>query len=311
MSILSDRQIKQLCITPTHRYDEETYWRIHEESMQISNLLQVDYPSLQARNDAVRAKDAELRQRSIVPLTPEEIAEFRPMISPFKRESIRYRDPSWLVTDPIELAAGTQADRIREWGEQFETQTGKPAPNWDRRDDMTDFNAWHREQVHVKIISAGLSSFGYDITLSEEIGIFTNVNTTMINPKKFDRSCLVTPKIQVDEDQSRYVVLPPNSYMLGTSVEHFCLPRNVTALFIGKSTYARCGAIVNCTPGEAGWEGVLVIEIANATTLPMMIFIDEGVAQALFFQGSEDCETSYADRGGKYQSQSGLTLAKA
>jgi dCTP deaminase len=117
--------------------------------------------------------------------------------------------------------------------------------------------------------------------------------------------------VKVDENgHGRYAILPPNSYMLGWSKEYFRMPRDVTGAFIGKSTYARVGCIVNCTPAEAGWEGNLVIELGNLTNSPMRIYVDEGIAQALFFQGSEECETSYADRGGKYQGQQGLTLAK-
>lgn len=163
--------------------------------------------------------------------------------------------------------------------------------------------------IQRKIISKGLSSFGYDISLRDDVRIFTNINSTVIDPKDFDEKCLAEVQLKSDE-KGQYALLPPNSYMLGWSVEYFRIPRDVTAVFIGKSTYARVGCIINCTPAEAGWEGNLVIELGNLTSLPMKIYVNEGIAQALFFKGSEECETSYADRGGKYQGQQGLTLAK-
>lgn len=161
-----------------------------------------------------------------------------------------------------------------------------------------------------KIISRGLSSYGYDVSLSDqEVKIFTNINSTVINPKKLDERCLVNAHIHEDEEGARYVILPPNSYMLGKTVEYFRMPRNVLAVCLGKSTYARAAAIVNVTPIEPGFEGEVVIEISNGSGLPLMIFLNEGIGQFLFFEG-EPCLTSYADRGGKYQGQTGITLPK-
>lgn len=162
-----------------------------------------------------------------------------------------------------------------------------------------------------KIISRGLTSYGYDVTLAETCKIFTNINSAFIDPKRLDERCLVDAKVQTDEDGARFVMLPPHSYMLGHTIEYFRMPRDVLAICLGKSTYARAGIFVNATPMEPGFEGTIVIEISNATSLPAKIYVDEGISQFLFFQGSEPCKVSYADRGGKYQGQTGVTLPKA
>jgi dCTP deaminase len=133
---------------------------------------------------------------------------------------------------------------------------------------------------------------------------------TIIDPKRFDDTCLVDATLRTDEDGAEYVILPPNSYLLGYTVEYFRMPRDVTAIFLAKSTYARAGISVNATPAEAGWEGELVLEIANQTPLPVKIYVNEGAAQALFFKGDAPCSVSYADRSGKYQGQRGIQLAK-
>lgn len=160
-----------------------------------------------------------------------------------------------------------------------------------------------------KILSYGLSSFGYDVRLDEDFTIFHNANSLIIDPKRFDKRCMVKPELLVDDDGSRYIIVPPNSYVLGHTVEYFRIPRDIVVVAVGKSTLARTGAIVNVTPIEPGFEGNVVIEISNATPLPMKIYANEGVAQFLFFEG-EPCNVSYADRGGKYQGQTGLTHAK-
>lgn len=160
-----------------------------------------------------------------------------------------------------------------------------------------------------KIISKGLTSYGYDVTLADEFKLFTNINSTIVDPKRLDEKCLVDAKVQTDEEGARYVILPPNSYLLGRTVEYFRMPRDVLAVCLGKSTYARAGAIVNVTPIEPGFKGHVVIEISNSTNLPMKIYADEGISQFLFLRGNP-CLVSYADRGGKYQGQTGITLPK-
>lgn len=160
-----------------------------------------------------------------------------------------------------------------------------------------------------RTISYGTSSFGYDVTLAEDVRIFSNLNATVINPKKLDERTLLQADILEDDDGGRYVLLPPNSYMLGHTPEVFNVPRDIMVIAMGKSTYARAGLIVNVTPIEPGFEGQVVIEVANTSSLPVMVYVNEGIAQFLFFRG-EDCQTSYGDRGGKYQGQRGITLPR-
>jgi len=162
-----------------------------------------------------------------------------------------------------------------------------------------------------RIISCGLSSYGYDCRLArDEFKVFSPVTGTEIDPKDFDPNSLLDVPIRRAEDGSDYWLLPPHSYALGVTIERFQIPRNVTALAIGKSTYARCGLIANTTPLEANWCGRLVVELYNAANLPVRLYAEEGFIQILFFESDEECETSYSDRGGKYQDQKGLTLAK-
>jgi len=156
-------------------------------------------------------------------------------------------------------------------------------------------------QVRSGVISYGLSSYGYDLRIADEIKIFTNINTTIVDPKAFD------PRSFVDY-QGPVCIVPPNSFVLGRSVEYFKIPRNVLTLCVGKSTYARCGIITNVTPFEPEWEGFVTLEISNTTPLPAKIYANEGIAQVLFFESDEACQTSYADRQGKYQGQQGIVL---
>jgi len=156
-------------------------------------------------------------------------------------------------------------------------------------------------QVRKGSISYGLSSYGYDIRIADEFKIFTNINTTIVDPKSFD------PRSFVDY-QGDVALIPPNSFALGRSVEYFKIPRNVLTICVGKSTYARCGIITNVTPFEPEWEGYVTLEISNTTPLPAKIYANEGIAQVLFFESDEACETSYADRQGKYQGQQGIVL---
>ncbi|MDE2311087.1 MAG: dCTP deaminase [Betaproteobacteria bacterium] len=154
-----------------------------------------------------------------------------------------------------------------------------------------------------RIVSYGTSSYGYDIRCSNEFKLFTNINSTIVDPKNFDPNSFV----EVDGD---YCIIPPNSFALARTVEYFRIPRNVLTICLGKSTYARCGIIVNVTPFEPEWEGHVTLEFSNTTPLPAKIYANEGVAQVLFFESDEVCEISYKDRGGKYQGQHGVTLPK-
>jgi dCTP deaminase len=162
-----------------------------------------------------------------------------------------------------------------------------------------------------RIISCGLSSYGYDCRLArDEFKVFSPVTGTEVDPKNFDPNSLLDVPIRRADDGSDYWLLPPHSYALGVTIEKFIIPRNVTCLAIGKSTYARCGLIANTTPLEANWRGRLVVELFNAANLPVRLYAEEGFIQILFFESDEQCETSYSDRVGKYQDQAGLTLAK-
>jgi len=155
-----------------------------------------------------------------------------------------------------------------------------------------------------RLISYGTSSYGYDVRCSREFKVFTNINSATVDPKNFDEGSFV-------DVVSDVCVIPPNSFALASTVEYFRIPRNVLTICLGKSTYARCGIIVNVTPLEPEWEGHVTLEFSNTTTLPAKIYANEGVAQMLFFESDEVCETSYKDRGGKYQGQRGVTLPKA
>ena len=155
-----------------------------------------------------------------------------------------------------------------------------------------------------RVISYGVSSYGYDLRVSDEFKVFTNVFNSIVDPKGFAEDSFVN--VTADE-----CIVPPNSFALARSVEYFRIPRNVLTICLGKSTYARCGIIVYVTPLEPEWEGHVTLEFSNTTTLPAKIYANEGVAQMLFFESDEVCETSYADRGGKYQGQRGVTLPRA
>lgn len=155
-----------------------------------------------------------------------------------------------------------------------------------------------------KVVSYGVSSYGYDIRCANEFKIFTNINSAFIDPKNFDPASFVDVTTDV-------CIIPPNSFVLARTIEYFRIPRNVLTICLGKSTYARCGIIVNVTPLEPEWEGYVTLEFSNTTNLPAKIYANEGVAQVLFFETDEVCETSYKDRGGKYQGQVGVTLPKA
>ena len=155
-----------------------------------------------------------------------------------------------------------------------------------------------------RLISYGTSSYGYDVRCSDHFKIFTNINSAVVDPKDFSEHSFV-------DFTGDVCIIPPNSFALARTIENFKIPRNVLTICLGKSTYARCGIIVNVTPLEPEWEGHVTLEFSNTTPLPAKIYANEGVAQMLFFESDEVCETSYADRGGKYQGQQGVTLPKA
>jgi dCTP deaminase len=208
-----------------------------------------------------------------------------PMLSPFVSKQVKYGGGH--LTSPAEQPSESKV----------------PYSMWLE----TEFKSYRTSIV--KLLSYGVSSYGYDATLASKIYVFTNQNGTIIDPRKFSEDVYVEAKILKDEDNLEYFILPPNSYALGYTNEYFKMPRDVTAICLGKSTYARVGIAINATPIEAGWEGQVVLELANLCSLPIKVYINQGIAQFLFFRG-EECETSYADRGGKYQGQTSITLAK-
>lgn len=158
-------------------------------------------------------------------------------------------------------------------------------------------------QVRNGVISYGVSSYGYDIRVADEFKIFTNVHSAIVDPKNFDPRSMV-------EHTGPECIIPPNSFALARTVEYFRIPRSTLTVCLGKSSYARCGIIINVTPFEPEWEGYVTLEISNTTPLPAKIYANEGIAQVLFFEADEECTTSYADKKGKYQSQQGIVLPK-
>ena len=162
---------------------------------------------------------------------------------------------------------------------------------------------FEEKQVRAGVISYGVSSYGYDIRIADEFKIFTNVNSTVVDPKQVDPASMVDFK-------GPTCIIPPNSFALARTVEYFRVPRNVLCVTTGKSTYARCGIITNVTPFEPEWEGFVTLEISNTTPLPARIYAYEGIAQVLFFESDSPCETSYRDKAGKYQKQVGITLPR-
>ncbi len=182
---------------------------------------------------------------------------------------------------------------------------GLKSDKWIREKSLNEkmIDPFCEEQIGKDVISYGLSSYGYDIRVGKEFKIFTNVNSTVVDPKNFDEANVI-------DIQSDIAIIPPNSFALARTVEYFRMPDNVLAICLGKSTYARCGIIVNVTPFEPGFEGHITIEISNTTPLPAKIYANEGIAQVLFLEGDEPCEVTYADKKGKYQSQTGITLPR-
>ena len=182
---------------------------------------------------------------------------------------------------------------------------GLKSDNWIREKSLKEkmIEPFCEEQVGKNVVSYGVSSYGYDIRVGNEFKIFTNVSSTVVDPKNFDDKNVV-------DFIGDVCIVPPNSFALARTVEYFRIPENVLAICLGKSTYARCGIIVNVTPFEPAFEGHITIEISNTTPLPAKIYANEGIAQVLFFEGDEQCKTTYKDKNGKYQKQTGITLPR-
>src|ERR1700747_3217334 len=177
--------------------------------------------------------------------------------------------------------------------------------NWIKRMALAQkmIDPFVEQQMRIGVVSFGLSSYGYDIRVADEFKVFTNINSTVIDPKAFDPRSFVDLKTNV-------CIVPPNSFALARTVEYFRIPRDVLTVCLGKSTYARCGIIVNVTPFEPEWEGTATLEISNTTPIPAKIYANEGIAQVIFFESSHPCEVSYADRKGKYMKQEGIVIPR-
>src|SRR4029079_6126644 len=196
------------------------------------------------------------------------------------------------------------ADSWRSWWQGHAMPSIK-ADRWIKKMSLEHgmIDPFEDRQGRAGVLQHGLSSYGYDIRVADEFKVFTNINSTVVDPKNFDSRSFVDVKADV-------CIIPPNSFALAKTVEYFRIPRNVLTVCVGKSTYARCGLIVNVTPFEPEWEGFVTLEISNTTPLPAKVYANEGISQVLFFESDEDCEISYADKAGKYQKQQGLTLPR-
>lgn len=256
VSLLSDRQIKERCIQPSH------YLKNTDSDGWSPVIAGVTHPQDQIDHWEQRSFSR------LIKATPQilENMKWKPMISPFVPEAVRYKSID--TNYPITCADDVKA---------------------------------------IKIISYGLSSFGYDIRMRKEgLKIFTNINSAIIDPMRMSAEAYKEPIVHYDEEfKLYYFILPPKSVALGHTVERFAIPRDVLVMCLGKSTYARVAMMPIVTPLEPEWEGELVLEIANLVELPMRVYLETGIAQLLFLQGNESCEVSYNDRGGKYQGQTG------
>lgn len=223
--------------------------------------------------------------------------DFQPMIEPYARNQVREIERNGT---PAEFEYLTRHKCSSEEHAMTLLRELGVVPTSVRTDPLLGL------QVREKIISYGTSSYGYDVRCADEFKVFTNVHSTVVDPKKFDNRNFV-------DFQGDHCIIPPNSFALARTVEYFRVPRDTLIICLGKSTYARCGIIVNVTPLEPEWEGHITLEFSNTTPLPAKVYANEGCAQFLFFQADADdvCETSYKDRGGKYQGQTGITLPRA
>lgn len=273
MSIKSDAYLIKKCTPPSHR-------AIVSGLKSGFGWLGVDFQLADCTDDG----RVRVHSTLYVPVEPADLDSFYlqnpwfPLIAPFFGEQVRSKEVPRTMSPQEELYHRTLP---------LEEQTAYRAS-------LT---------ATEKTISYGVSSYGYDVQCAEEFKVFTNINNSLIDPKNFD------PAIFVDVKGPKCII-PPNSFALARTVEWFKIPRNVLTVCLGKSTYARCGIIVNVTPLEPEWEGHVTLEFSNTTNLPAVIYANEGVAQMLFFESDETCLTSYKDRGGKYQGQSGVVVPR-
>lgn len=280
MGILNDVAIRELCTKPS----VDSFYKKARESYLAKFGLAEHFTDAESQETTQAVSD----------IVEEMTSKWHPMISPFEPTQVR--------------TIGYTEEQIKEIFSD-EAKKQERNPNFASREAfmLRSGAPGYRSQ---RVISYGTTSFGYDVTL-DEVGfkIFSGLNVTEIDPMEFDDNCLVNAVVRINPKNGlRYILLPPHSYGLGVTREYFFMPRDTVALCIGKSTYARAGVLINATPIEPGFEGNVVIEVANLTPLPARIYLNTGIAQFLFFRGEEECEVSYADRGGKYQGQTGVQL---
>lgn len=294
--ILNDVAIRQLCTAPTH---DEVYDQILKDWV-LAN--RAPYPAILHDNSMTQKMRDEYngwevkRNMAVAEATSKFFDDWYPMIAPFERNLIRTIGP----TD----------EEIKKIFQAEEVEQRVNLHHISREALMIRNEApGYRQQ---KVISFGTTSYGYDVRLSpKEFKIFTPTNVTEIDPMNFDPECLISPPIKEDPVTGlKYVLMPAHSYALGHTMEYFHMPRDVLGICLGKSTYARGAVGINATPIEPGFEGTVVLELTNFAPVPVRIYLETGISQFIFFKGEQDCETSYGDRGGKYQGQTGLTLPR-
>ena len=296
MTILSDKEIRKLCTPPNfvvinnvpsvqepgqapgvmtfkHPTKMETFSYLTEAEI-LFKIRMTKANSIAGLRDEFLIGAVDYRK-----LTEEEFASFNPMIKPYVDGQVRAICRELTVDEKF----------------NFFNISDYPIKNLDKDENDNPI-------IKEKIISYGTSSYGYDVRIANEFKIFTNVNNTVLDPKNFNDKSFV-------DFVGDVCIIPPNSFVLARTLEYFKMPDNVTGLVLGKSTYARLGVSCLATPIEAGWEGEIVLEFANTTPLPVMLYANEGAAQLLFFEGNVPCEVSYATRGGKYMSQRGIQTA--
>lgn len=299
MTILADSQIRALCEVPVGEFvvsDHSTFGVAKEVRVpfygddihrldELADMLMARHKSYPHETPVAEhySKEQVTRKRE----------NFKPMIEPFFSKQVRA------------TTRYATNEELRAFNLHHPDNKDHPEYNPDYKlPEGAEYNLDHGLIFPngKKVISYGLSSFGYDVTCGDEFKIFTNVNSAVVDPKNFDPNSFVTVKTTAKKP---YIIIPPNSFALAVTREYFCIPRDVLTVCLGKSTYARCGIIVNVTPFEPEWEGYVTLEFSNTTPLPAKIYADEGCAQVLFFRGSVPCDVSYKDRSGKYMGQVG------
>ena len=293
MTIKSDKWIRRMCIPP------DGIWKMGGSQILV-NKIDGNWVIRENGLPAWVKDDSD----SLTIFTDEQKADFLPMIEPFEAGQVKTKENQ--IPPFHEMYQGFEAgdyEKYLDWKRNgFNPDLSPSQLVLDSYGVMHEYERLIEDRRNQKIVSYGTSSYGYDLRCSNKFKIFTNINSTVIDPKNFD------PKSFVDFEGD-VCIIPPNSFALASSVEYFRIPRNVLTVCLGKSTYARCGIVVNVTPFEPEWEGHVTLEFSNTTPLPAMVYANEGVAQVLFLQSDETCDVSYKDRQGKYMGQAPEPIA--